>query len=95
MIMIMKEINLFSLLVTSILISLRIQRVSAKDRYYHLVIEPQVSNAVSPDCQDLESNFRYLFLVRDALNPNSQIDSGMPGPTIEVRLFLNNTWYYV
>lgn len=77
----------FSLLVTSTIIlgGALSCCVSAKDRYYHLIIESMISNAKSPDCQDLVSNFKYLFLVRDALNPNNQIDEpgNMPGPTIE------------
>ena len=46
-----------------------ITSASAADRYYHLVLESMINNAKSPDCQDLTSNFKYLFLVRDALNP--------------------------
>jgi FtsP/CotA-like multicopper oxidase with cupredoxin domain len=68
----------FLLLLTSTIIS----GALAKDRYYHLIIESMISNAKSPDCQDLVSNFKYLFLVRDALNP-SAIEPGMPGPTVE------------
>ena len=55
---------------------------SAADRYYHFIIESMINNAKSPDCQDLKSNFKHLFLVRDSLNPTA-IEPGMPGPKIE------------
>jgi len=59
-----------------------IEAASAIDRYYHLVVESVISNAHSPDCQDLASDFRYLLLVRDELNP-AAIEPSMPGPKIE------------
>ena len=72
------------------LLSSVITAASAADRYYHLVLESMINNAKSPDCQDLTSNFKYLFLVRDALNPEDEssehaaaVGGKMPGPLIE------------
>jgi FtsP/CotA-like multicopper oxidase with cupredoxin domain len=71
-----------SLLLLTLILFIIIEAVSAKDRFYHLIVESIISNAYSPDCQDLVSDFRYLFVVRDALNPEA-IEPGMPGPKIE------------
>ena len=53
-----------------------------QEHYYHFVIDAVTSNEFSPDCEDLTSSFRYLFLVQDLSSPDSK--PSMPGPTIEV-----------
>ena len=53
-----------------------------QEHHYHFVIDAVTSNEFSPDCEDLESSYRYLFLVSDSNSPDSK--PSMPGPTIEV-----------
>ena len=64
-------------------LTMMITASSAADLYYHLVIRSEINNVNSPDCQDLTTNFKYLFLVHDALNPTADDGPSMYGPSIE------------
>lgn len=73
--------SLFIVVTYLLLILETVTVADPQELYYHFVIDAVTSNEFSPDCEDLESSSRYLFLVHDASSPDSR--PSMPGPTIE------------